>query len=142
MMRSAVTNRKSREKGEAARDTDLPLERRIRQHIRRLVEARRVYVAERRRYELASRLIDQVLEQLVAPRGRDARVGAVRGGPDRNPGTARPVGPGPQRKDRLVGLWASFKSERLALYRDLGVLPYDDWKSFYDDLAARPGAIN
>ena len=44
-------------------------------------------------------------------------------------------------QDRLVGLWASFKAERLALYRDLGVLPYDDWKSFYDDLAARTSAI-
>ena len=67
MMRSAVKNRNSREKGEAARDTDVPLERRTRQHIRRLVEARRAYVVERRRYELASRLIDQVLEQIVAP---------------------------------------------------------------------------
>jgi hypothetical protein len=45
-------------------------------------------------------------------------------------------------QDRLVGLWASFKAERLALYRDLGVLPFDDWKSFYNDLEARrpPGA--
>ena len=44
-------------------------------------------------------------------------------------------------EDRLVGLWASFKAERLAFYRDFGVLPYDDWKSFYDDLAARLGPI-
>ena len=35
-----------------------------RQRIRRLAEARRAYVVERRRYELASRLIDQVLEQI------------------------------------------------------------------------------
>jgi hypothetical protein len=43
-------------------------------------------------------------------------------------------------QDRLVGIWASFKAERLALYRDLSVLPCDDWKSFYDGLAARPAA--
>ena len=34
MMRSAVKNRNSREKGEAPRDTDVPLERRTRQRIR------------------------------------------------------------------------------------------------------------
>ena len=39
-------------------------------------------------------------------------------------------------QDRLTGLWTSFRSERLALYHDLGVLPYADWKSFYADLSA------
>ena len=67
MTRLAVKNRNSRDKREAARDIDFSLEQRTRQHIRRLVDARRAYVGERRRYELASRLIDQVLEQLVAP---------------------------------------------------------------------------
>ena len=137
-MRSAVKNRNSPEKAEAARDTDVPLERRTRQHIRRLVEARRAYVVERRRYELASRLIDQVLEQLVAPPAGGTQA------------LAQSVGARTQTKaileqsfeieraqGRLVGLWASYKAERLALYRDTGSLPYDDWKPFDDDLAAR-----
>ncbi len=40
-------------------------------------------------------------------------------------------------EDRLVSIWTSFQTERLALYRELGVLPYDDWKSFIKDLSAR-----
>ena len=65
--RVAHTNRAGREPGEAARDVDVPLELQTRRHIRRLVEARRADHTERRRFELASRLIDEVLEQIVAP---------------------------------------------------------------------------
>ena len=66
--RVANKNRAGREQGEAARDSDVPLELRTRRHIRRLVEAHRADHTERRRFELASRLIDEVLEQIVAPR--------------------------------------------------------------------------
>ena len=145
MMRSAVKNRNGREKGEAARDTDVPLERRTRQHIRHLVEARRAYVVERRRYELASRLIDQVLEQIVAPpAGGTQALSQSAGARIATQGLLDQLDQVRGAQDRLVGLWASFKAERLALYRDLGVLPYDDWKSFYDDLAAQawPDQVN
>ncbi len=138
LMRSAVKDRNGREKGEAARDEDVPLERRTRQHIRRLVEARRAYVMERRRYELASRLIDQVLEQIVAPpAGGTQALAQSAGARIATQGLLDQLEQVRGAQDRLVGLWASFKAERLALYRDLGVLPYDDWKSFYDDLAAQ-----
>ncbi len=139
---AVVKNRNSREKGEAARDTDVPLERRTRQHIRRLVDARRAYVVERRRYELASRLIDQMLEQIVAPPvGGTQALAQSAGARIATQGLLEQLDQVRSAQDRLVGLWASFKAERLALYRDLGALPYDDWKSFYDDLAAQLGPI-
>jgi RNA polymerase sigma factor (sigma-70 family) len=142
MMRSAVKNRNSREMAEAARDTDVLLERRTRQHVRRLVEARRAYVVERRSYELASRLIDQVLEQIVAPpAGGTQALAQSAGARIATQGLLDQLDQVRSAQDRLVGLWASFKAERLALYRDLGVLPYDDWKSFYSELEARLGAI-
>ena len=43
-------------------------------------------------------------------------------------------------EDRLAAIWASFRTERLALYRDLGVLPYENWDAFYADLSAGHGA--
>jgi hypothetical protein len=45
-------------------------------------------------------------------------------------------------ENRLTNLWASFRADRLALYRELGVLPYNDWNSFYADLSARPQGAN
>ncbi len=142
VMRVANKDRGGREKGEAARATDVQLELRTRRHIRSLVAARRAYVGERRRYELASRLIDEVLEQIVAPPagGTHALAQAV-GARIATQALLDQMVQIRRAQDRLIGLWASFKAERLALYRDLGVLPYDDWKSFYDDLAAQLGPI-
>jgi hypothetical protein len=140
--RVANKNRGSREKGEAARETDVQLELRTSRHIRRLVEARRAYNREKRSYELASRLIDEVLVQFVAPAagGTQALAQAV-GARIATQALLEQLVQVQRAQDRLVGLWASFKAERLVLYRDLGILPYDDWKSFYDDLAARLGPI-
>ena len=40
-------------------------------------------------------------------------------------------------EDQLLELWTTFRAERLMLYREIGVLPYADWKAFYADLTAR-----
>ncbi len=141
MTRLAVKNWNSLAKGEAGRFV-VTLERLTRQRVRRLAEARRAYVVERRRFELASRLIDQVLEQILAPpAGGTQALAQSAGARVATQGLLEQLDQVRSAQDRLVGLWASFKAERLALYRDLGVLPYDDWKSFYNDLEARLGAI-
>jgi hypothetical protein len=136
--RVAGTNRGGQEQGEAARDADVQLELRTRRHIRRLMEARRAYDGEKRRYELASRLIEEVLTEFVAPPagGTQALAQSV-GASTKTQALLDQFAQIQGAQDRLVGLWTSFKAERLALYRDLGILPYDDWKSFSDDLAAR-----
>ena len=137
MMRLAVKNWNSLEKGEASRST-VTLERLTRQRIRRLAEARRAYVVERRRFELASRLIDQVLEQILAPpAGGTQALAQTAGARVATRGLLDQLDQVRGAQDRLVGLWAAFKTDRLALYRDLGVLPFDDWKSYYNDLEAR-----
>jgi RNA polymerase sigma factor (sigma-70 family) len=141
MIRLAVKNWNSQTKGEDP-GFIVTLEMLTRQRIRRLAEARRGYVVERRRYELASRLIDQVLEQIVAPpAGGTQALAQSAGARSATRGLLEQLDQFRGAQDRLVGLWASFKKERLALYRDLGVLPYDDWKSFYNDLEARLVAI-
>ena len=40
--------------------------------------------------------------------------------------------------DQLIALWTTFRADRLAFYRELGVLPYNDWDSFYGQFAATP----
>jgi hypothetical protein len=107
----------------------------LRRRLRNLFEIRRAYLAEQRRYELAIRLQDQALERMVAPA---TGINSVR-----SPALEGVIEHGNRRceiEDQLVGLWMSFRAERLALYRDLGVLPYKDWAGFYADLAAPPGA--
>jgi hypothetical protein len=139
--RVANKNRASGKNG-AARETDVQLELRTGRRIRRLVEAHRAYQTEKRRYELANRLISEAVTQFVAPPAGGTQVLAQAAGAVVKTEEMRAQSVQIQRaEDRLVGLWASFKGERLALYRDLGILPYDDWTSFYGDLAAQLGPI-
>ncbi len=138
----ANQNRSSAQKGAAAPENEVQLELRISRRVRRLAEARRAYESEKRSYEVTSRLIDELITQLAAPPagGTQALAQAARA----TLGIATllsQLGQIQRAEDRLVGLWTSFRGERLALYRELGVLPYDNWKSFYDDLTARPEAI-
>jgi hypothetical protein len=134
--RLAIQNRTDLEKGQPPGDA-AAVELDIRRRIRRLFEMRRAYEAQPRIYELSIRLIDQGLEQVAAPPlgiGALARSAAVA------TGTIGLLAPERQRRnaeDRLVTIWTSFQTERLALYRELGILPHDDWKSFFNDHSAR-----
>src|SRR5262249_27362274 len=42
-------------------------------------------------------------------------------------------------QDRLVVLWGSNQSHRPVLYRDLGTMPYEDWKSFLGQFSTGDG---
>jgi hypothetical protein len=133
--RLAIQNRSDLDKGRASGDADASLELNVRRRIRRLFEMRRDYEAQQRSYELSTRLLDQGLEQSVAPSpggalGRSAMLAS---------GVTGLLAPERQRlnaEDQLVTLWTSFQRERLALYQVLGILPYDDWNSFFKDLSA------
>jgi hypothetical protein len=133
----AGKHRSSPEKGEPAVATGAQLELHVRRHIRNLAETRHVYDAEKRRIELGNRLIDQLLEQFVAPpAGATHALAQAVGARIQTQRLLDELVQIQKSQDSLVGLWASFKAERLTLYRDLGILPYDNWKAFYDDLTA------
>jgi hypothetical protein len=135
-VRLAIQNRSDLNKGQALGDAAAELELSIRSRIRRLFEMRRAYEAQQRRYELSVRLVDQGLEQIAAPSGSSALARSAMA----VTGTTGLLAPEAQRmnaEDGLVTIWMSFQTERLALYGELGIFPYDDWKSFFNDLSAR-----
>jgi hypothetical protein len=135
--RLAIRNRSDLDKGPAALGDDAAaLELSIRRRIRLLFERRRDYETQQRSYGLSIRLIDQGLEQVPAPSrtsalARAAMVASVITGVFATEAQRK------KSEDRLVTIWTSFQTERLVLYRELGILPYDDWKSFFNDLSAR-----
>jgi hypothetical protein len=127
----AFQSRSEREKAVTPPNSGVQLELRVRRRIRGLVDTRRAFEVEKRRYELAVRLRDQAYERLLAPATAvaTARAPHVTLLVDQ---LARVL----ETQDRLVGLWTSFRAERLALYHDLGVLPYSNWQTFSTDLSA------
>jgi hypothetical protein len=135
--RLAIKNRAGTDKPRAPEDGDIALELRVRRRIRQLLDMRRGYEDAKRGCERAVRLRDQAFERLFYPSNREAvssRTPAIRGLID-DLGRLRDA------EDRLAALWTSFRAERLALYRDLGALPYDDWDAFYADLSAGHAAV-
>ena len=35
-------------------------------------------------------------------------------------------------QNRLIATWVSYQTQRFALYRDLGIMPYDEWEAYYE----------
>ena len=94
------------------------------------MDTKRAYEAAKRSYELAVRLQDQALERLLAPptAGITSRTPLLKA-------LIEQIAMVMKTQEQLATLWTSFRAERLALYRDLGTLPYDDWQSFYADFS-------
>ncbi len=116
--------------GRAALDADVGP--RARRRVARLLELRAAYREEPRQYLLALQAKDQAFEQLMMP----PPPGVVLRVPDLIALHERSL----QSEDRLVVLWASFQAERLALARDLHLLPVDDWASFLAQLQSEPAS--
>jgi hypothetical protein len=133
--RLALEKRGNSAQGAAEAGARLGLELKVRRRVRRMVELRRVYVDATQEYAMAIRIRDQAFERLVAPRSEAS--------PPRSQLLERIVEQTASFaaiEDQLVDLWTSFRAERATLYRDIGVLPYADWKAFYADLSAHRAA--
>jgi hypothetical protein len=120
------------------------LELRIREQARGLILLHKNYETARRGQELSLREADQWFEQLIAP--------PLGGGSP----LARSINVSVQitrvleAQSRLYrgrsdfeSQWLEFKEKSLAFYRELGIMPYDTWESFYRSFqptAGRPQA--
>jgi hypothetical protein len=121
--RLAIENRRKGQRGEV---DEGELELRVRRAIRGLDRSHQDYALARRSFRLALLQKDRAQEQLIAPPGETRTSAALNTanlfiGQDRFSHS----------QDMMVRLWARGQARRLGLYRELGVLPYDDWKSFY-----------
>jgi hypothetical protein len=129
--RVAMKSRGVPNDGLAEKDDLIQLELRVRRQLRDLLEIQSAYHGVKHSYELAARLKDQTFERMVTathgvPGARSALLDALLDYTE-------------EMRDaeiRLVGMWVDFRAQRLALYREIGALPYNDWKAFYEDLSA------
>jgi hypothetical protein len=124
---------------QALESDQAPLELRVRGTIRRMLRIRLEYAVEQRRFVLVTRRRDQAQERLLAPPGiaSSRRDRSLKEGADVFADLLGAQAQTLENQDRLVSLWTEYQTLRLGLFRDLGTLPCDDWKSFYDQLTAR-----
>jgi hypothetical protein len=112
----------------AAEDT---IKLQVRNQIRALVAQYLNYDVNKRNFLATLRAADNSLLQLFGP------AQAVGGGGGGQGGTQTNLYTGAQSnilnaQNTLVNNWVDYQTSRLALYRDLGVLPYDEWEAFYE----------
>ena len=130
----AIAIRSASDRPRAPGDGNLAIELRVRRRIRGLLEMRGEYAEQKQQYALGVRMADEVFQLFIStttPVAGSSRSLMLHDVID----NMRHVW---ETRDRLVALWTSFRAERLALYRDLGELPYDNWDAFYADHSA-PG---
>jgi hypothetical protein len=107
------------------------LELRIRSLVRSLILIHKNFDLERRRLELALRETDQRFAQIVAPPvGRTSVLAESAHAATATLGVIEPQSRLYQSRTRLVALWLQFKEQGLALYQELGTMPYDNWEAF------------
>jgi hypothetical protein len=105
----------------------------LRQDIRQMQVSYINYQIARRNLVLNIRVRDQAFEQILAPPQTGAGAGGV--GQSANAAAQTQNLLSAQQalirsEIQLINIWAQFQLNRLTLYRDLGILPYDEWEAF------------
>lgn len=112
----------------------------IRNDVRNMQTSYLQYEIAKRNLVLLIRQKDQAFEQIIAPpQGTSASSqGAVQ-----TNNLTQAQSSLLNTENQLITLWYNFQTQRLALYRDLGILPYDEWEAFHElfpDEPLSPGA--
>jgi hypothetical protein len=129
---AARTHRAILRDDHSASDDRNALEFRIRRSIRDLIRIHKNYELERRRLELALREVGQRFEQIFSPPAGGTQ--ALAQSANAAVQTTGVIGAQTrlhQGRMRFVALWFEFKERQLALYRELGTIPYDNWEAFH-----------
>ena len=104
----------------------------IRQLVRSLTQARVQYEIVKLQLELNVRNIDATIERIYAP-PQPGGVGADQIAQTNNLLQQQNILLGSQ--NALIDLWVQYQQSRLALYRDLGTMPYDEWEAYNEFFA-------
>jgi hypothetical protein len=89
------------------------------------------YEIAKRSYELNVRLKDQSFEQIIAPpAGGTQSLAQTANAATQTTNLLNFQGQLIQAMLALTNGWASYQTQRLIVYRDIGILPYDEWEAF------------
>ncbi len=99
----------------------------LRQEIRNMQLLWQQYAIAERNLILSIRLKDQAFEQIIAPPAGGAGNQAAALQTTNLIAFQQSV---VQNENTLVSTWYNYQTQRLQVYRDLGILPFDEWEAF------------
>lgn len=113
----------------------------VRQEVRLLIQFMENYQITKQNLLLALRQRDQSLQQIVAPPDQGAGGGgAATSQAIQTQNFILAVNQILNNLNNLIQTWVSYQTQRLALYRDLGIMPYDEWEAYFELFPASAGA--
>ncbi|WP_435021569.1 hypothetical protein TA3x_002445 [Tundrisphaera sp. TA3] len=121
---SLITYQRARRTLQASEDS---LKNLIRANVRQMELIYRQYNIAKRNLVLSVRQKDQSFEQIIAP---TAGTTASTQGATQTINLVNAQQSVLNQENNLVSLWYQYQVQRLSLYRDLGILPYDEWEAF------------
>lgn len=104
----------------------------IRQNIRQLQTQFQVYQVQKRNLLLNIRQKDQSQENILAPPAGGAGQGQANNAATQTLNLTQAQQRIAQFQGQLTNTWLQYQTQRLALYRDLGIMPYDEWEAYYE----------
>ena len=135
----ARKNRPVLKDDQAAADDRNAWELRIRQMVRGLLLVHKNYETARKGQELSLRYADQCFEQLIAPPlGGNSQLTRSMNVSHQVPRVLKAQFRLYEGRELVVSQWLEFKEKSSSLYRELGIMPYEDWEAFYRSF--KPGA--
>jgi hypothetical protein len=136
----ARSHRPTLDDASAAPDDRNALELRIRRLVRNLILIQKNYEVGRKRLELAVRVLDQWIEQMTSPSfGPKTGFSQLTNAAFQAPSVIQSQSRLYDGRSEFVSLWLEFKEQSSALYRELGVMPYENWAAFHKSFRPRPG---
>jgi hypothetical protein len=103
----------------------------VRQDIRNMQTQYLTYEINRRNLVLTVRQKDQAFEQIIAPPAGAASATQAAQAAVQTTNLINFQSGLLTRENTLVMSWLTFQIARLQLYRDLGIMPYDEWEAFH-----------
>jgi hypothetical protein len=104
----------------------------IRSEIRNLQILAQTYDIQKISYVLNLRQKDQSQEQLIAPPAGAAGAGQTSQAAVQTQNLINAQGQVLQSQNTVLSTWVNYESQRLVVYRDLGIMPYDEWEAYYE----------
>jgi hypothetical protein len=103
----------------------------IRSEVRNLQLQAQTYEIRKRAFVLSIRQKDQAQEQLIAPPaaggGAQASQAAVQ-----TQNVIQAQSSVINSQNQLLLIWVNYVTQRMLIYRDLGIIPFDEWEAYYE----------
>ena len=104
----------------------------VRTQVYQLINQAESYEVQKTNLLLTVRQRDLSLQQIIAPPASSAGGGNDAAQAQQTVNFIQSINGTLQIQTQLLQQWISFQTQRLSLYRDLGLLPYDEWEAFYE----------